>query len=243
MNEIKYEFTTDYGKFEMVEKAKFDKNKAYPLFLSKKLKTIESEGNEVQILSYPLPVLKTKSKELIEKLKHIWDEGYKDFLSDIDGASNYSNLYEYKGEYYLVLRNSEFKIQDECNLVLFEKGINSFEELGTMEITDKIAEDILELDQNLQSCGSIDLILELMEENTDMRKYINFIKKNIKEEDMDKCFFFDEYIYQLFSQKYMEVLNDVACYKHDGYGLKGIERFVNFAMKGEYHDECKCCNV
>ena len=112
-----------------------------------------------------------------------------------------------------------------------------------MEITDKIAEDILELDQNLQSCGSIDLILELMEENTDMRKYINFIKKNIKEEDMDKCFFFDEYIYQLFSQKYMEVLNDVACYKHDGYGLKGIERFVNFAMKGEYHDECKCCNI
>ena len=53
-----------------------------------------------------------------------------------------------------------------------------------------------------------------------------------------------KYSYKTFEEKkYMEVLNDVACYKHDGYGLKGIERFVNFAMKGEYHDECKCCNV
>ena len=34
MNEIKYEFTTDYGKFEMVEKAKFDKNKACLLYTS-----------------------------------------------------------------------------------------------------------------------------------------------------------------------------------------------------------------
>lgn len=239
MNEVKYTFDTKYGKFELVENFKFDEKRAYPIFSAKTLKEFEN----VVLLSYPIPTLKSNCKNTINKLKKAWDEGYSDFLSDIVGSKNYSKIYEYNNEYYLVLRNHNFLIQDECNEAIFDKELSEYDELGSMELNSRICEEILELDQNLQSCASIDLMLELMEENTDMNKYIDFIKKNIKEEDLDKCFFFDEYIYELFSTKYLEVLNDVAPYKNDGYGIKGVERFINQILKGEYHDECKCYNI
>lgn len=243
MSDIKYIYETKYGKFELVENFKFDEKKEYPLFKSKTLKEFDDLDEKVILLNYPIPTLKSRSKHIIDHLKEEWDNGYSDFLSDIEGAKNYSNLYKYNNEYYLVLRNSNFFVQEQCNLAIFDRELLKYEELGDMQLNDKICEEILELDQNLQSCASIDLMLELMEENTDMNKYIEFIKKNIKEEDLDKCFFFDEYIYELFSTKYLEVLNDVAPYKNDGYGIKGVERFIAKALKGEYHDECKCCNV
>lgn len=243
MNDIKYEFDTKYGKFELIENFSFDKNREFPLFKSKILKDFEHNNEKVYLLNYPIPVLKSSCKHTIKALKKAWDEGYSDFLSDIVGAKNYSNLYEYNNEYYLVLRNRDFVIQDECNVAIFEPNLLDYEELGSMQITKDLAAEILELDQNLQSCCSINLVLELMEENTDMNKYIEFIKKNIKEEDLEKSFFFDEYIYELFSKKYLEALSDVAPYKNDNYGIKGIERFVNQILKGVYNDECKCCNV
>ncbi|MBE3031324.1 hypothetical protein IMK15_05040 [Sneathia sp. DSM 16631] len=239
MNDIKYKFETEYGEFYLVENSKYDETMKYPVFVSKDLK----DFGEVVLLNYPLPVLKTKNEEVITHLKKAWDEGYSDFLSDIVGKNNFSHMYKRGDDFYLILRNKDFQIQDTCNLAIFSKGVNEIDELGTMEITKKISSEILELDQNLQSCGSLDLILELLEENPDMKKYIEFIKKNIKESDMDDLFFFDEYIYELFSKKYMEVLNDVAPYKHDGFGIKGIERFVDRVLKNEYNDECKCCNV
>lgn len=243
MNDIKYTYDTKYGKFELVENFKFEKSKEYPLFKAKTLKEFSDVDEKIVLLNYPIPVLKTSNKHLITHIKEEWDKGYSDFLSDIEGAKNYSNLYEYNNKYYLVLRNRNFVVQDECNLAIFDNELSKYDELGSMQLNSKICEEILELDQNLQSCASIELMLELMEENTDMNKYIEFIKKNIKEEDLDKCFFFDEYIYELFATKYLEVLNDVAAYKNDAYGIKGVERFLLKALKGEYHDECKCCNV
>ena len=112
-----------------------------------------------------------------------------------------------------------------------------------MSITKELKEVMEELDQNLQSAMNVELMLELMQENTDMKKYIDFISQNVKNEDLEKAFFFDEYVYELFAKNYVDVLDSYAPYKFNQYGRRGIVRFLEQIIIGEVHDECRCCLV
>ena len=241
MEEKKYIFNLDGVNFEIIEHCQDYNERMYPIYSALASKHYHFGNYEIELLSYPLNVIKSNNEEVIDKLKTEWDNGYKDFLSDVDGVNNFSNKYSYKGQYYLILRNKEFNINDEIKDILRE--VTKFEELGVLNLDDRLISEIFELDQNLQSTNSIELILELLAENTDMKHYIPFIKENIKEEDLENQFFFDEYIYKLFSKKYIEMLKDVSVYKNDPYGRKGIERFLDQTLKGVYNDECKCCNI
>lgn len=248
MNDIKYIYKSDYVDFELVENAVYSKDRVYPLFkaeVSTKLHFKNYNDVKVEILKYPLPVIRLSSTneimltEISGIIENSWINGYSDFLNDIQGRYNKISKYEYKGDIYLVLRNDEFH----CDNVIFENEISTLEELGVMSITKELKEVMEELDQNLQSAMNIELMLELMQENTDMKKYIDFISQNVKNEDLEKAFFFDEYVYELFAKNYVDVLDLYAPYKFNQYGRRGIVRFLEQIITGEVHDECRCCLV
>lgn len=238
MENLKY----TYNNFKLIEYAKYKVGNSYPLFLADEEKHYHFNDGELILLDYPLNVFKSKNIKILNKLKEAWDGKYRDFLSDVNGVDNYSNIYSLDDTYYLVLRNKEFKI-NEVDKIIFENVDANLFELGVFSIDEKLVQEIFELDQNLQSTESLELILELMEENTDMNKYIDFITQNIKKDDLKKSFFFDEYIYDLFAKIYVNSLKELAVYKKDPYGRKGIERFIDQTLKGVYNDECKCYNI
>lgn len=242
--DIKYIFKKDSNEYYFIENAIYDEEFLYPLFKAKTSFKLEFNDIKVEILNYPLPVLKIHSKdnEAVNKILHKWLE-YSDFLSDIVAKYNTYSKYVYGDYIYIVLKNSQFKILEEHNKVLFNDKLSNLEELGVISISEKLSNEILELDQNLQSCISLDLMLELMEENLDLKKYIEYIKANVKDEDLNGCFFFDEYVYNMFASSFLEVLNDIAPFKNDQYGRVAMMRFIEYSLTGSYHDECRCFNV
>ncbi len=193
MNNIKYKYRYNDNEFYLIEKFEFDKNFKFPLFDAPILKD--------DLLDYPLTCLKieSKDKEKILKLKNKWLEKKEE---------NYIKEYEYMEYTYIIFLDSSKKIINKENLAIFPNGLRDYCELGCLNLDKTLIDEILELDQNLQSCVSIELMLELMEENEDMNKYIPLIEKNIENNHLDQCFFFDEYVYELFSKVYVEVLND-----------------------------------
>lgn len=248
MNEIKYIYSSDYVDFELRENAVYDENEKYPLFKAKASTKLHFESYHdviVEILQYPLSVIrltsnnKEKMNELSEIIENNWKNGYSDFLNDIRGKYNKIDKYFFENSIYLILKNDEYNVKN----VIFPNGISSLEQLGCMNITKTLKCEMEELDQNLQSSMNIQLMLELMHENTDMQKYIEFIKENVKDEDLNKSFFFDDYLYELFAKTYVSLLEESAPYKFDQYGRRGIIRFLEQIITGEVHDECRCCLV
>ncbi|WP_068268710.1 hypothetical protein [Caviibacter abscessus] len=248
MNEIKYVHSTDYVDFELMENAVYDEKMEYPLFKSQASTKLHFESYhdiKIEILKYPLSVIKLTSKnneklnELSEIIENNWKNGYSDFLNDIQGKYNKLDKYTFNDSVYLILKNDEFNAKS----IIFPNGISSLEQLGCMNITKTLKCEMEELDQNLQSSINVQLMLELMHENTDMQKYIEFVKENVKNEDLDKSFFFDDYVYDLFAKNYVELLEENAPYKFNQYGRRGIVRFLEQIITGEVHDECRCSLV
>lgn len=250
MNDIKYVYKTENCDFELVYNFNKDFKESYPVQSARdvmKLEFKEIENFDASILSYPLPVIKIKkkdkAKDYLEKIKCTWDNGYNDFLSDIQGKFNSSYTFEDDSFYYLFLLNSNFKIEDEENLAVLVENLSVSNYLGIFDVDQNKADEIYELDQNLQSAMSVDLILELFKENSDMKKYIPFISKNVSDSDLKNAFFFDEYVYELFMKAYVKSLDQISAFKQNPYGIKGLYNFINYAMLGVVHDECKCCSL
>lgn len=196
MNDIKFRYRYKDNEYYLVENIEVNNNFSYPLFNTKKIKEI----NNIEILNYPLNVIKiNKSNKYIEKIKE-------KFLK-LD-KSNYIKEYIKNENIYLVFLNKEKEIKKEKNLCIFPNGLREFNELGCFYLDKKLRDEIFEIDQNLQSCISIELMVEIMELNSDMNKYIPLIKEEIDDTHLEGCFFFDAYVYELFSKVYIEVMED-----------------------------------
>ncbi|WP_067140968.1 hypothetical protein [Oceanivirga salmonicida] len=197
METIKYTYNYNNNDYYLIGKVEFDNDMEYPLFKAK----THIKISDIEFLDYPLSAVKVEKNklEIINKIKQKW------MLAD---KKNKVKEYNYNNYIYLIFLNDDLKVKNKENLALFPNGLREYSELGCLYLDKTLYEEMLELDQNLQSCVSIELMLELMEENSDMNKYIELIKTNVKDEDLDKCFFFDEYVYDLFLKIFVKVLND-----------------------------------
>lgn len=179
-----------------------DKNfDSYPLF-----KAVDKiKIGDIFVLDYILNAIKIKDEKKALKIKE-------NFLKK--DKNNYVIMHKYNGFTYLVFLSSKTKI-DRKNLAIFDNDLYMKNELGVFLLNDRLRCEILELDQNLQSAINIDLMLELMEENEDMNKYIELIKSMVKNEDLDEFFFFDDFVYELFIKSFIEVLNTKRIYENN----------------------------
>lgn len=233
INDIKY-----VCEFEFVENCEFDVNKQYP---NLNIDTIKYDEN-IQILNFYSSIIKVSgsdSKQIVDKLKKRWDSGYSDFLMDIKGEFNKSQVICINNIYYLILENDNFV----PTYQFVKDRISIFEYLGVINVTNDLKYEMYELDQNLQGISDKTLLLELMAENTDLSKYIEFIDHNLDEQDLQKEFFFDEYVYKLIAKMYAITLNEIAPYKNDIYGRVAMKRFIESTLTGVNHDECRCCSI
>ncbi|VWL85145.1 hypothetical protein [Oceanivirga miroungae] len=185
---IKYTYNYDNLDYYLLENL-HDINK-YPLFNAKIRKILD---NNIEVLEYILNAIRIKKEnnKLIEKIN-------KSFL-DIDIIT-----YEFNEYVYMVFNLKESK------KALFKKN-----NLGVLVIDDKLNEEILELDQILQCALSIDLVLELMEENEDMNKYKDLVEKEVREEHLDKFFFFDNFVYKIFMKGFINTLISNKVFDND----------------------------
>ncbi len=202
MNSIMHTYNYKGNDFYIIEDKIFDENMEFPLFKAK----THTKFLNIEFLDYPLSAIKVKKSDLdnVNKLKEKW------FLSD---KNNIIKEYEYNDYAYIIFLNENLKVKNKENLALFPNGLRKYGELGCLYLDKILIDEMFELDQNLQSCVSIELMLELMEENSDMNKYIDLIRKNVRDEDLEKCFFFDEYVYDLFLKIFVEVLDDFSVFK------------------------------
>lgn len=198
---IKYRYNYKGLDYYLLEK--LENYEDCPLFNAKTSKILD---NKIEILDYILNSIKIKKENdlLIENIK-------KNYLKI--SKANYIISYDNNDYTYLIFLNRKHCIISEKNLAIFSENLKEKNELGLLIIDDKLKQEILELDQNLQSAVSVDLILELMEENEDMNKYINLIKEEVKKEDLDDFFFFDDFVYKIFMKAFIEVLNGNKLFK------------------------------
>lgn len=169
MNELKYVYKSKYGEFKVIEYMLYNNKEKYPLFDA----TYEHIfSDDLFYLNYPLSVFKSTNKSIIDSIRKNWNKKTYEFF--------------YENYYYLVLLD-EFRILDTLNSVIIS-DLSEFEVLGCLNLDKRLIEEIFELDQILQSTNDLDFIIDMLKENTDMNKYIEFIKKNIKKEDMETLF-------------------------------------------------------
>lgn len=181
MNDIKFIYEDDNIKMNIVEDAIFDSNLIYPIYEYDSIKY----NDEISILNCSSNIIKlhTQNDKIIKILKKEWDSGYTD--SDILGEYNKSDIIS-KGSYsYLILQNTA----KEAKYNFVKDRIGILEHIGVISVDNELKYEMFELDQNLQGIPNKELILELMNENTNLKKYIPFLDEYVKDQDLEEEFF------------------------------------------------------
>ena len=83
-----------------------------------------------------------------------------------------------------------------------------------------------ELEQLFMSIRNVKDVLEMMEENSDLKKHIDWVKNNFTDDMIANDYFLDELIQKVIGSTFEKVLEDCGVYKNNEVGRKGFLYFL-----------------
>ncbi|CAM3162855.1 UDP-glucose--hexose-1-phosphate uridylyltransferase [Streptobacillus felis] len=207
---------------------------------------------ETGIVNWPLSVLRLKAKkeykdrllDLADEVLQAWinhSDYENDILSHSEGVRHntitpIARIKEDKIELDLVLRNN--KTTEEFPLGIFhpheehhsikKENIGLIEVMGLAVLPGRLKHEMEELDQLFMSLRNVDDVLDIMKENTDLQKHINWVKDNFTNEMLKDDYFLDGLIEKTIGKTFEKVLEDCGVFKNNEVGRKG---FINFLSK------------
>ncbi len=206
---------------------------------------------EAGILNWPLSVLRLSSKkenkkkllDLADKVLQEWinhNDYENDITSHSDGVRHNSitpiaRIRNDRIELDLVLRNN--KTTDEYPLGIFhpheehhsikKENIGLIEVMGLAVLPGRLKHEMEELDQLFMSLRNVNEILDIMKENTDLQKHINWVKENFTDEMLKDEYFLDGLIEKTIGKTFEKVLEDCGVFKNNEVGRKGFIYFLS----------------
>ncbi|WP_156299995.1 UDP-glucose--hexose-1-phosphate uridylyltransferase [Streptobacillus canis] len=206
---------------------------------------------EAGIVNWPLSVLRLNVKredrekllELADKVLQEWinhSDYENDILSHSDGVrhNTITPIARIKGdrvELDLVLRNN--RTTDEFPLGIFhpheehhsikKENIGLIEVMGLAVLPGRLKHEMEELDQLLMSLRNVEDVLDIMKENTDLQKHINWVRDNFTNEMLKDDYFLDGLIEKTIGKTFEKVLEDCGVFKNNEVGRKGFIQFLS----------------
>ncbi|CAM3206176.1 UDP-glucose--hexose-1-phosphate uridylyltransferase [Streptobacillus ratti] len=216
-------------------------------------KVIFEEYREIEagIVKWPLSVLRLSSKkedkekliDLADKVLQEWIN-YSDYENDIFSHTNgirhntitpIARIKNDRIELDLVLRNN--KTTEEFPLGIFhpheehhsikKENIGLIEVMGLAVLPGRLKHEMEELDQLFMSLRNVDEVLDIMKENTDLQKHINWVKENFTNDMLKDEYFLDGLIEKTIGKTFEKVLEDCGVFKNNEVGRKGFIHFLN----------------
>ncbi|WP_064590202.1 UDP-glucose--hexose-1-phosphate uridylyltransferase [Streptobacillus moniliformis] len=206
---------------------------------------------EAGILNWPLSVIRLSAKkeykekliDLADKILQEWIK-YNDYENDISSHTNgirhntitpIARMKDDKIELDLVLRNN--KTTEEFPLGIFhpheqhhsikKENIGLIEVMGLAVLPGRLKHELEELDQLFMSLRNVDEVLDVMKENTDLQKHINWVKENFTDDMLKDDYFLDGLIEKTVGKTFEKVLEDCGVFKNNEVGRKGFIYFLS----------------
>lgn len=205
---------------------------------------------EAGILNWPLSVIRLRAnKEDKEDLLNLANEilekwiNYSDYENDIKAYSGdirhntitpIARFKNGKFELDLALRNN--RTTEEHPLGIFhphkeyhsikKENIGLIEVMGLAVLPGRLKYEMEELDQLLMSTRSVKDTLDIMKENTDLMKHIDWVSNNFNDDMLKEDYFLDGLIEKVVAQTFEKVLEDCGVFKNNEIGRKGFLAFL-----------------
>lgn len=200
------------------------------------------------ILNWPLSVIRLRSKnkedilELADKILNEWIN-HSDYENDILAYSGeerhntitpIARMRDGEIELDLVLRNN--RTSKEHPLGIFhshsehhsikKENIGLIEVMGLAILPGRLKYELEEIEQLLLSIRNVDEVVDMMKENTDLSKHIEWVKNNFNNEMIKDEYFLDDLIQKQVGKTFEKVLEDCGVYKNNEIGRKGFIKFL-----------------
>lgn len=218
--------------------------------ISSKFRFKNYDEIEAGILNWPLSVLrlrasfndKEKLLELADKVLQKWinHSDYENDIKAFSGEVRHNTITpivrtkDGKIEMDLVLRNN--LTTEEYPLGLFhphpeyhsikKENIGLIEVMGLAVLPGRLKHEMEELEQLFMSIRNVKDVLEMMEENSDLKKHIDWVKNNFTDDMIADDYFLDELIQKVIGSTFEKVLEDCGVYKNNEVGRKGFLYFL-----------------
>ena len=219
--------------------------------ISSKIEFKNYPNIEAGILNWPLSVVRLRADknekenllDLADKILQKWinhSDYENDIISHTDDTRHNTitpivRFKENKIEMDLVLRNN--RTTEEYPLGIFhpheihhsikKENIGLIEVMGLAVLPGRLKHEMEELDQLFMSTRDINEAIEMMNENTDLQKHIDWVKENFTDSMIKDEYFLDELIQKVVGSTFEKVLEDCGVYKNNEIGRNGFKHFLS----------------